>query len=71
MGAGMKQPETDYEALLLALSLSVSTDDYNKGLEALKIAESIAERLPEHEVTKAMAAIDKGIDALWLKDIGE
>jgi hypothetical protein len=55
--------KNDYEALVLALKLSVIADNDNMSKNSLRMAESIAMTLSEHEVKRAMAEADKQINS--------
>ena len=55
--------KNDYEALVLALKLSVTANNDNKSKKVLRIAEGIAMTLSEHEVKRAMIEADKQINS--------
>ena len=49
----MKQPSSDFEALVLALTLAVTASDEEHVSECVQMAEELAGRLTEHEVERA------------------
>ena len=53
--------KNDYEALVLALKLSVTANNDNMSKESLRMAKDIAMNLSVHEVKRAMIEAEKQI----------
>ena len=54
-----KEPKTAFEALTLALVLSVTAPTEEKGQQCLKIAQSIARNLSPEEVKRAQKEAER------------
>lgn len=54
-----KEPKTAFEALILALVLSVTAPTEEKGQECLKIAQSIARNLSPNQVKQAQKEAER------------
>lgn len=57
----MKQLETDFEAFVMAVSLSVSAPTDERRREAVEIAESLMYRLSEDEIDQALEVVENAI----------
>ena len=51
----MTEPKTDYEALVLGLTLAITAPTEEKAQECVRMAEEIAQRLTPEEVESAQA----------------
>ena len=51
----MTEPKTDYEALVLALTLAITAPTEEKAQECARMGEDIAQRLTPEEVESAQA----------------
>ncbi len=57
----MKEPENNYEALVLALELAITAPNEEKSAKALAIAESVARHMTEIEVMRAKKEAEKNV----------
>ena len=57
----MKEPKTDYEALVLGLTLAITAPTEEKAQECVRMAEEIAQRLTPEEVEAAKAEAQQNI----------
>jgi|JYMV01.1.fsa_nt_gi hypothetical protein len=57
----INNPKNDYEALVLALKLSVTASTKEKSQECVDIAESLAFKLTELEVVRAKREVEKSL----------
>lgn len=57
-------PKNDYEALVLALTLSVTAVNEEKSQKALTIAEGLASNLSEHEIARAKREAEKAVEKM-------
>ena len=57
----MTEPKTDYEALVLGLTLAITAPTEEKAQECVRMAEEIAQRLTPEEVESAKAEAQQNI----------
>lgn len=57
-------PKNDYEALVLALTLSVTAANDEKSQKALTMAEGFAAKLSELEVERAKREAEKAVEKI-------
>ena len=57
----MTEPKTDYEALVLGLTLAITAPTEEKAQECVRMAEEIAQRLTPEEVEAAKAEAQQNI----------
>mgnify|MGYP003132300392 CR=1 FL=1 len=58
------KPKNDYEALVLALTLSVTAVNEEKSQKALTMAEEFAAKLSELEVERAKREAEKAVEKM-------